>query len=72
MRSVSLEPAPALALIEVLHFPIRTYEQFERKVVRAGLGYLALADRPPDVGRDQLKLYDIQREGGLPDDFLAS
>jgi hypothetical protein len=37
--------------------------------VRAGLGYQALADRPPDVGRDQLTLYDIQREGGLPDYF---
>jgi hypothetical protein len=69
VRSVALEPATALPLIEVLHFPIRTYEQFERKVVRAGLGYLALADRPPDVGRDQLMLYDIQREGGLPDYF---
>jgi hypothetical protein len=64
-----LEAAPAFPLIEVLHFPIRTWEQFEHKVARAGRGYRALADRPPDVGRDQLTLYDIHRQGGLPDYF---
>src|SRR5204863_6861115 len=48
-----LVPAPPLPLIEVLHFPIRDYDQFEHKVVRAGIGYQALVDRPLDVGRDQ-------------------
>jgi hypothetical protein len=65
----ALELATALPLIEVLHFPIRSYEQFEHKVVRDALGYLALADRPPEVGRDQLRLYEIYRQGGLPDYF---
>jgi hypothetical protein len=57
-----LLPIPVL---EILHFPVRSYAQFERKVVRAGLGYEALESRPPDVGRDQLELLEIQRRGGL-------
>jgi hypothetical protein len=69
VHDAPLETAPAFPLIEVLHFPIRTYEQFEHKVVRAGRGYQALADRPPDVGRDQLTLYEIHQQGGLPDYF---
>jgi Glycosyl transferase family 2 len=64
-----LEPAPPVPLIEVLHFPIRTYAQFEHKVKRAGPGYQKLAGRRWDVGRDQLTLYDIFLRGGLPDYF---
>ena len=31
-----LDPAPSLYAIDVLHFPLRSYEQFEGKVVQAG------------------------------------
>jgi hypothetical protein len=58
----ALLPVPVL---EILHFPVRSYAQFERKVVRAGLGYEALESRPPEVGRDQLELLEIQRRGEL-------
>lgn len=61
-----LGAALSLPLLEILHFPVRSYEQFERKVVRAGLGYEALDPRPPDVGRDQLELLEIQRRDDLP------
>jgi len=45
-----LRTAPPISLIEILHYPIRSYEQFERKVVNHGEGYEALESRPPDVG----------------------
>jgi Glycosyl transferase family 2 len=67
-----LPPAPRLPLIEVLHFPIRTWEQFEHKVTRAGPAYLALGERGPEVGRDQLTLYDVHRRGELREWFEAA
>jgi Glycosyl transferase family 2 len=65
----ALLPVPVL---EILHFPVRSYAQFERKVVRAGLGYEALDSRPPEVGRDQLELLEIQRRGGLRDHYARA
>jgi hypothetical protein len=64
-----LDPAPRVPLVEVLHFPVRGYEQFERKVVAHALAYLALPDRDPDVGRDQIALYEMQQRGELRDHF---
>ena len=62
-----LRMAPPLSLIEILHYPIRSYAQFERKVVNHGEGYEALEERPPDVGRDQLMMLEVYRGGGLPE-----
>src|SRR5436190_16861746 len=64
-----LRTAPALSLIEILHFPVRSYEQFERKVVNHGEGYQALEARPPGVGRDQLMMLEVYRRGELPQHF---
>lgn len=57
--------APDLGLLEVLHLPVRTFEQFERKVLNVGTGYERLEGRQHDVGRDQLALLRLQREGRL-------
>ncbi len=65
ISGAELSPAPAGELLEVFHFPMRSYEQFERKVVQAGTGYEKLEHRSPEVGRDQLKLLTIYREGAL-------
>jgi glycosyl transferase family 2 len=65
----ALLPVPVL---EILHFPVRSYNQFERKVVRSGLGYEALESRPPDVGRDQLELLEIQRGGALREHYARA
>ena len=72
VRAPGLAPAPALPLIEVFHFPIRTWEQFEHKVAREGRGLLALRDRDPEVGRDALTLYELHRRGDLADYFAQS
>jgi hypothetical protein len=66
-RGSDLPLGPRLPLLEALHFPIRSYEQFARKVEHQGIGYSTLRDRAPEVGRDQLMLYDVQRRGELAD-----
>jgi hypothetical protein len=65
ISGAELSPAPAGELLEIFHFPMRSYEQFERKVIQTGTGYEKLEHRSPEVGRDQLKLLAIYREGGL-------
>jgi hypothetical protein len=65
----ALAPTPSCGLVEVLHFPMRTLAQFERKVLATGIGYESLPFRSQDVGRDQLKLLELQRNGKLPQCF---
>jgi Glycosyl transferase family 2 len=67
-----LGPVVPLPIVEILHFPIRSYDQFERKVVRAGIGYEALESRPPEVGRDQLELLEIHRRGKLHEHYARA
>jgi hypothetical protein len=71
ISGADLEPAPSLALLEVLHFPMRSVDQFERKVLAVGIGYESLPFRSPAVGRDQLTLLELQREGRLADYFAG-
>ena len=66
-----MDPAPASELVEVLHFPIRSFAQFERKVLNTGIGYELLRDRAPGIGIDQLELLDLQRQGKLHDHYAA-
>ncbi len=63
--SPDLSAVPASGVLEIFHFPMRSYEQFERKVVQVGLGYEKVLDRSPGVGRDQLELLGLQRAGRL-------
>jgi hypothetical protein len=65
ISGADLRPMPAAELLEVFHFPMRSYDQFARKVVQTGIGYETLEHRSFEVGRDQLKLLQVQREGGL-------
>jgi glycosyltransferase involved in cell wall biosynthesis len=60
-----MAPAPDIGAVEVLHFPMRSAEQFERKVVNTGTGYERLEGRGEGVGVDQLELLEIQRRGEL-------
>jgi hypothetical protein len=67
IRGAELLPVPAEEVLEIFHFPMRGYEQFERKVVQIGHGYEQLSDRSPLVGCDQLALLERHREGKLRD-----
>jgi hypothetical protein len=62
-----LPTLPAGEVLEIFHFPMRGYEQFERKVVQIGHGYERLPDRSPTSGVDQLALLELHREGKLRD-----
>jgi Glycosyl transferase family 2 len=64
-----LASVPSPDLMEVLHFPMRTLPQFERKVLATGIGYESLPSRGNEVGRDQLKLLELQRTGKLGEYF---
>ena len=66
-----LPAVPANGLLEIFHFPMRSYEQFERKVIQIGAGYELLSDRSPGVGHVQLELLELYREGKLPEHYDA-
>jgi hypothetical protein len=66
-----LERAPDIGAVEVLHFPLRSFEQFERKVVKIGVGYERLEDRPRIVGCDQLELLAAYRSGRLRQHYAS-
>jgi hypothetical protein len=69
--SAGLPAVPANGLLEIFHFPMRSYEQFERKVIQIGLGYELLTDRSPGVGYVQLDLLKLHREGRLREYYNA-
>jgi hypothetical protein len=66
-----MDRAPDIGAVTVGHFPMRSFEQFERKVVNTGTGYERLEGRGEGVGGDQLELLSIQRGGGLRDYYEA-
>ncbi len=69
ISAVALVPLPDSPPLEVFHFPMRTFRQFERKVLATGVGYESLPFRSNEVGRDQLYLLELQRTGALQDYF---
>jgi hypothetical protein len=72
ISGVDLRPVPIAGLLEIFHFPMREYAQFERKVTQTGVGYEALDDRSPGTGDDQLRLLELQRRGELRAHFDAA
>lgn len=65
---VSLEASgtePAEALIEVLHFPWRSWNQFERKVRSAGMGYDNNPDLKPSPNHHGMQEYRRYKTGTL-------
>lgn len=60
-----LAVAPTAGLLEIFHYPMRSYEQFERKVLQIGRAYEPVQDRSPGTGRDQLRLLELHRCGDL-------
>jgi hypothetical protein len=67
IRGGDLPVVPAGEVLEIFHFPMRSYEQFEHKVLQIGHGYEQLPDRSPRTGWDQLALLELQRAGRLRD-----
>jgi glycosyltransferase involved in cell wall biosynthesis len=53
-------------LIEILHFPMRSYAQFENKIVKGGRAYARNRELPEKTGRTWRRLYETWERGGLP------
>jgi hypothetical protein len=52
-------------LIEILHFPLRSYAQFENKIVKGGAAYERNTDLRSNIGRDWRRLYKQWKKGNL-------
>jgi hypothetical protein len=50
----------------ILHFPMRTYAQFERKISLGGRAYLNNDQLPEEVGKIRRQLYQTYLAGALP------
>jgi glycosyltransferase involved in cell wall biosynthesis len=55
--------------IEILHFPMRTYAQFENKIVKGGRAYARNRELPQRTGRTWRHLYETWEQGGLRDHY---
>jgi glycosyltransferase involved in cell wall biosynthesis len=55
--------------IEILHYPMRTYAQFENKIVKGGRAYARNRELPKRIGRTWRRLYEIWEQGGLRDHY---
>jgi hypothetical protein len=51
--------------IEILHFPMRSYAQFENKIVKGGRAYARNKELPEKIGRTWRRLYETWEQGGL-------
>lgn len=54
----------ANAGIEILHFPVRSYEQFLNKIINGGRSYSKNKVLPARMGNEWRALYEIYRENG--------
>jgi len=55
--------------IDILHFPMRTYAQFENKIVKGGRAYLRNRELPQAKGRTWRRLYEVWEQGGLREHY---
>ncbi len=55
--------------IEILHFPMRAYAQFENKIVKGGRAYARNRELPDRIGRTWRRLYELWERGGLRDHY---
>ncbi|MEM6299542.1 MAG: glycosyltransferase family 2 protein [Bacteroidota bacterium] len=59
-------------VIEILHFPLRSYKQFINKIQKGGAAYARNAELPPEMGFTWRVLYQhLQKQGSLTP-FLQS
>jgi glycosyltransferase involved in cell wall biosynthesis len=58
--------------VEILHFPMRSYAQFENKIVKGGQAYARNRELPEKVGRTWRRLYEVWERGDLPAHYEES
>lgn len=73
-HAVSIAGAVIPALdtgIRILHFPQRTYAQFENKIAMGGRAYANNKELPPAIGGTWRRLYESYLAGELPTYYAA-
>jgi hypothetical protein len=58
--------------IEILHFPMRSYAQFENKIVKGGRAYARNRKLPEKMGRTWRRMYELWEKGELRDYYDES
>jgi glycosyltransferase involved in cell wall biosynthesis len=58
--------------VDILHFPMRSYGQFENKIVKGGQAYARNRELPEKVGRTWRRLYEVWERGDLPAHYEES
>jgi Glycosyl transferase family 2 len=58
--------------VEILHFPMRSYAQFENKIVKGGAAYARNRELPEKIGRTWRRLYAAWERGELPAHYEES
>ncbi len=56
--------------IQILHFPVRSYEQFERKVLNGGASYARNTELAQNVGWHWRRWYRLWQQGKLREEFI--
>ena len=69
--SSTLAPAPEPLAATILHFPVRTFEQFERKSSLGGRAYARNRELPPTTGNTWRSLYASYLDGTLRSRYEA-
>ena len=66
--AIAGRPLPAAAAaLRILHFPLRSYRQFEAKIVKGGAAYQRNTELDPAMGNTWRRLYAQYQAGTLPD-----
>ncbi len=71
IHNTSLKPLDGPSPLTIFHFPLRSYRQFERKIVHGGKAYERNRTAPPGVGRTWRDLYEDWKAGLLPARYRA-
>jgi glycosyltransferase involved in cell wall biosynthesis len=58
--------------VEIFHFPMRSYAQFENKIVKGGQAYARNRELPEKIGRTWRRLYEVWQRGELPQHYADS
>jgi hypothetical protein len=65
VESATLAPVRAEDGVTILHFPVRSFEQFRDKIRLGGAAFQRNTQLTPDIGHVWRKLYEIEQNGGL-------
>jgi hypothetical protein len=51
--------------LRIMHVPLRSYRQFENKIINGGAAYARNMELSPDVGSTWRNLHEVWQRGGL-------